>query len=198
MSKIEIEINLPTTAIKADENVTAAQVATAIVQTALVKKETDKVVLEEQSRLVWVFAIAAGLKEKPEKNACGKGSIWAVARAAISKEIMAQADGLGVGYKTQETCDRGANRALNAAGFISREKKSKKDWEKRIVENTMQQVATRDKDGVVIECDLDDVVTYLGGFETDAGKAAVKYFDDLADKRFGLTEDVEEEETVTA
>jgi len=181
---MKIEINLDTESIKANNKVSASNAGLAVVQTVVVGKLLREKLQTEQNRVVKQYGLNEGLTVG--KNASGKGSLWAKARAQLSRAIKAQAEGKGVGFSDDKSADRAANRALNAAGFISRESKVQKDWDKAVVEMAMNKCATRDKDNKITDVDFDEVVAYLGGEESDAGKAAITYFDELAEKRFGL------------
>jgi hypothetical protein len=182
-----IDITLDTETIKADKNTSAANAAKAVVQYAAAMKQVATELMTEQNRIVKAFGLNEGLS-LDKVNACGKGSVWAKARAQLSSEIETAAKGLDIGLTKRASCDRAANRALNKAGFKSRERIVLTDWLRAMIVQAMNHVAKRvdgKANGAVESVTLDEVVA-LFGEGTPAAKAAEQHFDDLCVKEFGL------------
>ena len=167
---MNITYTLDTEAIVANTKVNAANAGLAIVQTQVATKLVREKLREEQNRIVKQFGLNEGLK-LDVTNACGKGTKWAKARAQLSREVETQAKGKGIGFTNRLSCDRAANRALNA--------------ERNIIQWTMEHKAIRDKSGRITDVNLEDVESYFGE-GSDGAKAAEAHYDYLCKKKFGL------------
>ena len=163
----------------ANSKTTCDEAADAICQTKQVREGVAKITQDEQNRLVKAWGLNEGLS-LDKINPCGRGSKWAKAVALLMKALEKRE------YAKAASCQRAANRALNAAGFKSRNRVVKVDWAERMVLSMMEYFAKRDKDGNVTELpEMDDLLQACNSKEMK--KAVKEYFTKLQEAKIPQT-----------